>query len=86
MDTAEEVVRELREKLRLCPLPGGAGNPRGGVGIGMRIEDSEETDAPWFDPGTGERRTTCVLTRSAFFSLQKRRRFVHSSTNGVHSL
>ena len=48
METVEDVVREMREKLRLCPLSAGTGNPRGGVPGGLGIEDwtVEETEAP----------------------------------------
>ncbi|CBJ26655.1 conserved unknown protein [Ectocarpus siliculosus] len=42
-DTADAVVRELRERLRLCPVVGGGG--RGGV------EDTEETEALVLNPG-----------------------------------
>lgn len=37
-------MREVREKLRLCPA---------GAGIGDRMDDSEETEAPWFNSRTG---------------------------------
>ncbi|CAN0020481.1 unnamed protein product, partial [Laminaria digitata] len=43
-DTADSVVKEVREKLRLCP----AGV--GGVG-GGGMNESEETEAPWFNSG-----------------------------------
>lgn len=46
-DSAEKVVREVREKLRLSPA---GGNGHGGGG-GM--EETEETEAPWFDSSGG---------------------------------
>ncbi|CAN0115626.1 unnamed protein product [Ectocarpus fasciculatus] len=42
-DTADAVVKELRERLRLCPVAGAGG--RGGV------EDTEETEALVLNPG-----------------------------------
>lgn len=44
-ETAEAVVREIREKLRLSPAGGGTGGGRGvNTGVGT---DDEETEAPW---------------------------------------
>lgn len=49
-ENAEIVVRELREKLRLCPVGSSVG-----VDGGMVADSSgEETEAPWFNSGAGD--------------------------------